>query len=75
MTNAEMLMVLATIVGPIAAVQAQKWVERARASVQRQEWVFITLMATRQDKLGQEHVRALNSIDLAFYGTRNFYVL
>jgi hypothetical protein len=62
--------VLATIVGPILAVQAQKMVERATASRQRREWVFSTLMATRQARLSIDHVRALNMIDLAFYGFR-----
>ncbi|AIP09242.1 Uncharacterised protein [Burkholderia pseudomallei] len=60
----------ATVAGPILAVQAQKWVERARASVQRRDWIFSTLMATRQDRVSMEHVRALNMIDLAFYGRR-----
>lgn len=62
--------VAATVAGPILAVQAQKWVERARASAQRRDWIFGTLMATRQDRVSMEHVRALNMIDLAFYGTR-----
>lgn len=60
----------ATILGPILAVQAQKIVERARASVQTREWVFSTLMATRQSRVSMDHVRALNMIDLAFYGRR-----
>lgn len=64
------VMVGATIAGPILAVQAQKWVERARASAQRRDWIFSTLMATRQNRVSMEHVRALNMIDLAFYGTR-----
>ncbi|WP_235993862.1 DUF6680 family protein [Paraburkholderia solitsugae] len=60
----------ATIAGPILAVQAQKWVERARAAAQRKDWVFSTLMATRQARVSPDHVRALNMIDLAYYGTR-----
>lgn len=60
----------ATIAGPILAVQAQKLVERARSSSQRRQWIFETLMATRQARVSIEHVRALNMIDLAFYGQR-----
>lgn len=64
------MMVTSTLLGPILAVQAQKWVERARAASQRREWIFTTLMATRQARVSLEHVRALNMIDLAYYGTR-----
>ena len=70
MTQGEWLIIASTLLGPILAVQAQKWVERAREAVQRRNWIFITLMATRQARVSFEHVRALNSIDLAFYGRR-----
>jgi len=70
MTDAEWLIVGSTVMGPILAVQAQKWVERAREATQRRNWIFSTLMATRQARVSFEHVRALNSIDLAFYGRR-----
>jgi hypothetical protein len=63
-------MVASTLLGPILAVQAQKWVERARASSQRKDWIFTTLMGTRQARVSFEHVRALNMIDLAYYGSR-----
>ena len=66
----ESLMIASTLLGPILAVQAQKWVERARTSGDRRDWIFTTLMATRQTRLSTEHVRALNLIDLAYYGTR-----
>lgn len=64
------ILIGATLLGPVLAVQAQKWVERAREATSRRFWVFTTLMATRQARLSIEHVRALNSIDLAFYGRR-----
>jgi hypothetical protein len=70
MTQAEWLMVASTLLGPVLAVQAQKWVERAREATQRRNLVFSTLMATRQARVSLDHVRALNSIDLAFYGRR-----
>jgi hypothetical protein len=60
----------ATVVGPILAVQAQKWVERARSTSQRRDWIFTTLMGTRQARVSFDHVRALNMIDLGYYGTR-----
>jgi hypothetical protein len=69
---AEYLLIGATLTGPILAVQAQKWVERAREANNRRQWVFNILMATRQARVSIDHVRALNSIDLAFYGRRVF---
>jgi hypothetical protein len=70
MTQGELVMALSTILGPIFAVQAQKFVERAREATQRRNWIFSALMATRQARVSFDHVRALNSIDLAFYGRR-----
>ena len=64
------LIVGATLLGPILAVQAQKWVERARAATMRKNLIFDTLMATRGARVSPDHVRALNSIDLSFYGWR-----
>ncbi|MGT2458795.1 DUF6680 family protein [Cupriavidus basilensis] len=66
----EWLVIGSTLLGPVLAVQAQKWVERARDASNRRNLIFTTLMATRQARLSIEHVRALNSIDLAFYGQR-----
>ncbi|HXG53702.1 MAG TPA: DUF6680 family protein [candidate division Zixibacteria bacterium] len=62
--------VVATLLGPILAVQAQKAVERARERHNRKAWVFHTLMATRAARLSTDHVQALNMIDLVFYGRR-----
>jgi hypothetical protein len=64
--------VVATLVGPIAAVQAQKFVERARQRMRAKEWVFHTLMAYRGARMNPEFVRALNTINIAFYGHRRF---
>jgi hypothetical protein len=68
MTASDWAIVTATLVGPILAVQAQKWIERRQEASNRKAWVFNTLMATRGNRLTVEHVRALNMIDLAFYG-------
>lgn len=64
--------VVATLFGPIFAVQAQKAVERSQERNRRKLWVFQQLMATRRARLSPDHVQALNMIDLAFYGRRDF---
>ncbi|WP_090143337.1 DUF6680 family protein [Limnohabitans sp. DM1] len=66
------IMVLATMLGPILAVQAQKWIEGARAQRGRKLQVFTQLMATRAARLSPEHVQAINMIDLVFYGAFTF---
>ena len=70
MEIANTLIISATLLGPILAVQAQKAIERIRERRQRKLWVFHTLMATRAARLSTEHVQALNMIDLTFYGHR-----
>jgi hypothetical protein len=62
--------IVATLLGPILAVQAQKAVERARDRHNRKTWLFHSLMATRASRVSPDHVQALNMIDLAFYGRR-----
>ncbi|MDH1007405.1 hypothetical protein N5J43_00730 [Pseudomonas nicosulfuronedens] len=64
--------IIATLLGPILAVQAQKYVERSRARRDHKTWVFQTLMATRGAVLSPDHVRALNMIDVVFYGKKVF---
>lgn len=66
----EWLTVLAAIIGPILAVQAQKWIEISRVKRARKDEIFRVLMATRAARLSPEHVQALNMINIAFYGTR-----
>src|SRR5260370_11858184 len=60
------LLIAATILGPILAVQAQKFVERATENRRRKLQVFATLMTTRAARLSPEHVQALNTIELLF---------
>lgn len=74
MTLTEILIISATLLGPILAVQAQKFVEIIRERRQQKLWVFHTLMATRAARLSTEHVQALNMVDLTFYGHRLFGV-
>ena len=61
--------VIATVAGPILAVQAQKYLERHRDQKRAKDTIFRILMATRATRLSAEHVQALNGIELAFYGT------
>ncbi len=61
-----LLVVVATILGPILAVQAQKTIERLRETRDRKLRVFYTLMGTRAARTAAEHVQALNVIDLLF---------
>ena len=62
--------IVAVLLGPILAVQAQKAVESLREKRRRKTFLFEQLMATRASRLAPEHVRALNMIDLVFYGER-----
>lgn len=62
--------IIAALLGPILAVQAQKAVEAFRERRHRKISLFEQLMATRASRLAPEHVRALNMIDLIFYEGR-----
>jgi hypothetical protein len=68
----EILTIVALIVGPIAAVQIQKFLEQRREKHQRRLYVFKVLMATRGTGLSPDHVQALNTIDVEFYGERKY---
>jgi uncharacterized protein DUF6680 len=56
----------ATILGPVVAVQTQKFVERATENRRRQKMIFTALMANRATRLNDDYVRALNLIDIEF---------
>ncbi|MDY6904220.1 MAG: DUF6680 family protein [Thermodesulfobacteriota bacterium] len=64
------VMVGAIIVGPILSIQIQKLLEKERDKKERRLQIFKTLMSTRADRLYIEHVRALNMIDIEFYGRK-----
>lgn len=68
MTNAEIIIALATFFGPIAAIQAERFLARRREKRDRQLTIFRTLMATRASQLTAEHVNAINAIPIDFYG-------
>ncbi|WP_312368086.1 DUF6680 family protein [Stenotrophomonas sp.] len=66
-TISDGLIILATLLGPVLAVQAQKWVERARKTSDLRSWVFTTLMNTRATRMSASHIEALNTITIAFH--------
>ena len=70
MAPKDWITVAAIIIGPILAVQAQKILERIRDKKRRRLSLFHTLMATRATRLSNEHVAALNMIDIEFYGRK-----
>lgn len=72
MTGKDWVTVLAVILGPVLAVQAQKFLESVREKRNRRLALFKTLMSTRAERLSREHVQALNMIDIEFYGRRMF---
>ncbi len=64
---ADWLLIAVTFLGPIAAVQAQKWIERSREKRVKRLGIFQTLMATRALRAASnDHVQALNLIDVFF---------
>ena len=62
--------VVATLGGPIAAVQVQKYLEAYRERQRARETIFRVLMATRASRTSTEHVQALNGIELSFIAAR-----
>jgi hypothetical protein len=67
MTGIEIIVIAAaTVAGPILAVQAQKWVERATERRRARRSIFHALMSNRATRLSDDFVRALNLIDLEF---------
>ena len=71
MTITDICMILATFIGPITAMLAQKWIEKRKEALNRKIWVFHTLMSTRALRASSpEHVQALNAIDVVFNMTK-----
>jgi hypothetical protein len=61
------LVVIATLLSPLIAVQVSKWIERSHQSRDEQVRIFKTLMATRAANLDPRHVESLNVIDVVFH--------
>jgi len=72
MNLTDFLTISAIIIGPIAAVQIEKLLQRNRDSRNRKISVFKTLMATRGAVLSYAHVEALNRIDLEFSDNKKY---
>ena len=72
MDTKDIVMIQAVIDGPILAVQAQKYLESIKESKKRKLQIFHALMSTRATRLAQDHVAALNMIDIEFYGKTRF---
>lgn len=67
MATTEILVIAAaTVAGPILAVQAQKFIERATERRRARRAIFHALMSNRATRLNDDFVRSLNLIDLEF---------
>ena len=62
------LVVVATLLSPLIAVQVTELLSRRRQVRDEQLRIFRTLMATRASTLDVAHVQALNTIDVVFSG-------
>lgn len=62
----EVLTIIAIIIGPVIAIQIERFLARRREEKGRRLHVFKTLMVTRGTVLSPAHVEALNSIDIEF---------
>jgi hypothetical protein len=60
------LVILATLLSPLIAVQVTKWLDRRHQAREEQIRIFKTLMATRAAPLDPRHVESLNVIDVVF---------
>lgn len=70
MSLTDILMVLATGLSPLIAVQVTRYLDDKNEERGRKSKIFKTLMATRAYTLAPAHVEALNRIDLEFSSKR-----
>lgn len=70
MSLTDALMIIATAVSPLIAVQVTRYLDDRNEVQGRKLRVFKTLMATRAYTLAPSHVEALNRIDLEFSAKR-----
>ncbi len=70
LTTTDILMVLATAISPLIAVQVTRYLDDRNEERGRKLNVFKTLMATRAYSISPRHVEALNTIDLEFLPNR-----
>lgn len=72
MNLTSILTIVAIALGPVIAVQVQKFFERTRDNKNRKLQIFKSLMATRGSVLSAVHVEALNRIDLEFSDNKKY---
>ena len=70
METSAILMVIATALSPLIAVQVTRYLDDRNEQRGRKLAIFKTLMATRAYTLAPAHVEALNRIDLEFSAKR-----
>jgi hypothetical protein len=63
--------VIATFTGPILAVLVTRYNDERRATRARRLDIFRNLMATRRALVSPDKVRALNTVEIEFYGIRS----
>lgn len=68
MNLTDILMIAATALSPLIAVQVTRYLQERNERRTQQLRVFKVLMATRAYSVSPSHVEALNSIDLEFAG-------
>jgi len=70
MTITNILMILAVIIGPIAALMIQRYLDKRREADRRRHELFRILWSTRAlpGRLQYKHVEALNMVSLDFKG-------
>ncbi|AEA59584.1 DUF6680 family protein [Burkholderia gladioli] len=66
----DLAIIMATFMGPVFAVWAQKKLDRSRAQRDAREKVFNVLMSTRATWISPARVEALNMIPIVFYGNK-----
>lgn len=62
--------IVATLFGPVLAVMVTRWHDNASRVRERRLEIFRILMATRRTILSPERVRALNLVEIDFYGKK-----
>jgi hypothetical protein len=67
--------VAAIVLGPILALLTQRALDWLRSKEDRREKLYFTLISTRAQWLSNEHVQAVNSIDVVFADDKNIRAL
>jgi len=72
MTTLDWLSISAILLSPLIALEVRHYIDIFRERRNRKMRIFETLITTRRAEISQNHVQALNLIDLEFYGIRMF---